>query len=331
MGAVSAQIVLRLAAVTRGPETPRALLARVGLTPDLDPARALEQTVEAEAYYDLLERAAGPDDHGLPFRYAASVTPDDYGAMGLAVKTASTVEGSLRRLARYVLVLTDSLAYELRPEAGGASMVLRGRPHHRRGACLANEAGLAAITSLMRQIAASPVQPTSASFRHPRPASSAPHEAFFGCPVRFGAPDDALAFDAAGLAATTRLGDAGLSDYLLAHLEAMRARRVDQGLEARVRREVMDSLCDGPPSRARIARRLGVSERTLARRLADEGLTFREVADRARREVAESLLARPEHALAEVAFLTGFADQSAFQRAFKRWSGRTPQAFRQGL
>ena len=71
-----------------------------------------------------------------------------------------------------------------------------------------------------------------------------------------------------------------------------------------------------------------MSERTLHRRLADEGASFQTIATQARREAAEALLGTTEHPLADVAFLTGFADQSAFTRAFKRWTGQTPTAYR---
>lgn len=329
MSAVTAQIVLRFAAASAGPESAAALLAPLGLSPDLDPATALSRLVDAEAYYALLERAAGDHDPGLPLRYGASVRPEDFGAMGLALKTASTVGEALARIVRYVLVITNSLEYALVDEPAGRAFVMRRRPPHRLGAGIANEGALAAVTSLLRQITDAPVAPTAVSFRHPAPASVAAHEAFFGGAVSFEAARDALALDEATLAARTRLADEGLSAYLIAQLEAMRAQRLDRSVATRVHRAVTDALCDGPPSRARIARRLGMSDRTLHRRLADEGLTFKDVANRARREVAESLLALPDHSLAEVAFLTGFADQSAFQRAFKRWSGRTPLAFRQ--
>jgi AraC-like DNA-binding protein len=328
MSAITAQIVLRFVAAAEGTEAPEALLARVGVSPDVDPTTALRQMVDLDAYYDLLERAAGADDHGLPFRYAASLRPEDFGALGLALETARNVRGALERLARYVLVISDSLEYELRDGGAQGALLMRGRPHHRRGARLANEAAFAAVTSLVRQITGASVVPASVSLRHPRPASIAPHRSFFGCPLRFGAPENALAFDGGTLATETRLSDEGLSAFLLARLEEERERLAGRSLEARVHRAVIHSLCDGPPSRAQIARRLGMSERTLQRRLAQGGLSFRAVAARARREVAESLLSHPDHTLAEVAFLTGFSEQSAFQRAFKRWSGQTPLAFR---
>ncbi|MGD2061075.1 MAG: helix-turn-helix transcriptional regulator [Acidimicrobiia bacterium] len=86
---------------------------------------------------------------------------------------------------------------------------------------------------------------------------------------------------------------------------------------------------DGRPRKSQIARRLGMSERTLHRRLAERGETFQSIALRAQREAAESLLSGGGSSLAEVTFLTGFSDQSAFTRAFKGWTGQTPQRFRE--
>jgi len=71
-----------------------------------------------------------------------------------------------------------------------------------------------------------------------------------------------------------------------------------------------------------------MSGRTLQRRLSDRGYSFQKVVDEARRELAERLLKGTEYPLAEVAFLTGFSEQSAFNRAFKRWAGQTPRSFR---
>ena len=97
---------------------------------------------------------------------------------------------------------------------------------------------------------------------------------------------------------------------------------------SQVHATITDLLPDGGPTKAVIARRLGMSERTLHRRLAEDGETFASITHRARREAAETLLADDRHTIAEVAFLTGFSDQSSFQRAFKGWTGETPRTFR---
>lgn len=329
MSAVSAQIIRRIVEVSRGPGSPASLLASVGVSRDNGDVTAAGEIVAAEPYYDLLERCFGEGDYGLPFRYARAVCPEDFRALGLAFKTARDLGDALDRLIRYIVVVSDTLEYALTGGDDGRRLVLCGRPfEQRRGVQLANEAALAAVLSLLRQVATTPVTPIRVSFRHPRPVDAAPHETFFDCPVRFDAREDALYLGHATLSTPTQLGDEGLSAYLLAQLDDLRARRSAGALVLRVRRAVADTLCDGTPRKRDIARRLGMSERTLHRRLAEHGQRFQDVANQVRREVAESLLCTTQHSLSEVAYLTGFSEQSAFHRAFKSWTGQTPRAHR---
>nr|WP_276308928.1 AraC family transcriptional regulator [Euzebya rosea] len=321
-------MIRRIVQVGRGPERPEDLLASVGIHADAPVSSWAGESVDAEAYYGLIERVAGAEDHALPFRYAEALQADDFGALGLAMKTAQTLGATLQRLMRYILVLSDTLEYALVDEPGGQRFELNGRPHHRRGAALANECALAAVVSMLRQAAGAHVRPDAVSFRHPRPPTVAPHQAFFGCDVAFDAAHDAIHLSAAVIAQQPRLADAGLSAYLLARLDELRARAADRSLVSQVRGAVADALPDGQPSKTWVARRLGMSERTLHRRLADEGASFQAIATQVRREAAEALLVTTDHPLADVAFLTGFADQSAFTRAFKRWTGLTPTAYR---
>jgi len=330
MGAITAQILRKFVEVSRCPEAPEVLLERAGLTLDSDTSAAARQVVSADVYYDLLELCYGTGDGELPFRYGAAVRPEDFGVFGLALKTASSVGEALERLVRYILVVTDTLEYQLLDEKSGRRFVLQGRPSdERHGVRLANEGALAAVSSLLRQVVAAPISPALVSFRHSRPPDTAPHEAFFGCPVRFGAGLDALHFSQQVLASATRLADEGLSSFLLTHLDQLRERSSERSMVLLVREVVTDTLCDGVPSKAQVARRLGLSERTLQRRLGEQGRKFQEVVSQVRREVAEALLTTTKSSLSEVAFLTGFSDQSSFQRAFKSWTGQTPLAFRQ--
>lgn len=328
MSVVSGRIVRRVIEVSRGPSPTSVLLSSVGLAA-APPSADDDKLVPSEEYYGILERC-GADDPALPLRYGAVIRPEDFGAFGLAIKTARDVRDALQRLARYILVVSDTLEYELREDASDRVFVLSGRPSaDRRGVQLANECALAAILSLLRQVSDGPVVPGAVSLRHPPPNDLAAHERYFGCPVRFDAPVDGLHFDEAALSTVTRLGDEGLSAYLLAQLDAIHSQRVEGAVVQQVRRAITDQLCSGMPSRDAIARTLGMSARTLHRRLAEHDRSFQEVANEVRREVAESLLARSSTTLAEVAYLTGFSDQSAFQRAFKSWTGQTPNGFRQ--
>ncbi|MGH1505066.1 MAG: AraC family transcriptional regulator [Acidimicrobiales bacterium] len=307
-----------------------ALLARVGLDPEPGPPTLLDP----EPFYAVVEDIVDAGDDHLPYRYAKRVQVDALGVLGLALKTAADLGAALRRAERYVGLLGDAVTYSFRAEGRrAASFVVRGRPAHRPGIAVANEGAIAAILSICRQAAgpSSDLRPTSVSFAHQPISSPSAQEAYFGCPVEHGAAVDALRFDAGFLDTPTRLADEGLSDYFLGQLDdALRATEARQGVESRVRDVVANRLADGVPPMHVVANRLAMSERTLHRRLAAENLRYQDVVVDVRRTVAVALLTTTDHSLLDVAFLTGFAEQSSFQRAFKRWTGRTPLQVRQG-
>lgn len=350
MGSVGSPVVRRMIEVAITDHDRSELLASVGLTAT-PPSAWAGESVADDVYYDLLERIVAPSDIGFPGRYGAALAVDDLGALGLALKTAPSVADALARLARYVLVLSDTLEYRVEPTGDGVRFHLEGRPAHRRGAGLANECALAAVVSMVRQIADRHHGPRSVRFRHPAPSTSAEgHDpapadrsrndptpdgagpsGWFGCPVHHEAGVDALDFGRDVTDAVPVLADQGLSAYLLGQLDAIRSRTPGRSFLDTVRAAVADGLPDGQPSKAAIARRLAMSERTLHRRLADQGATFHDLATDARRTAAVALLDTGDHTLVDIAFLTGFSDQTAFTRAFKRWTGHTPAAYRASL
>ena len=307
----------------------RALLVSVGVDPDapIDPKRMISDN----DYYDLCERAAREDlgDASLAVRVGSSMRCDEYGAFGLAWKSAVDLRRSYQRAERYGRVLTSVSTYELRSESGRFFIILRRAGERRLGLRLSNEQTIVAITQISREVSRRPFSPLAVYFKHAAPGDVAAHERYFGCPIRFGAELDALEISEEQLKTPNRLGDPGLSEFFDAHLEQDLAQLSDdQGLEQRVRIQIAQTLSEGAPSVAQVAERLGMSGRTLQRRLAEQDCAFQELVDDARKELAERLLCKTGYALAEVAFLTGFSEQSAFTRAFKRWSGRTPAHYR---
>jgi hypothetical protein len=110
MGSVGTPVVRRMIDVADERHDRDELLESVGLSSDPAGVDWAGDSIDEEIYYGLLERIAGTDDPGFPFRYARALHPDDLGALGLAVKTAPTLRAALERLARYVLVLSDTLA-----------------------------------------------------------------------------------------------------------------------------------------------------------------------------------------------------------------------------
>lgn len=306
-----------------------ALLRSIGLEPDepLD----VTQMIADDAYYDLLERIASKMETAfeLPLRVGPLMRPDDYGALGLAWKSAPTIRNSIERVERYCRLWTDNLTYEIQDHDDGIDLVVHRFGERRLGMRLSNEATLASATSLIRQTSSPRFRPRAVLLKHAAPESISAHERYFGCPVRFGSERDALSISNEVLARPNHLADDGISRFLISHLEAeIISLGTETPVEALVEREISRSLSEGIPKMGYVARRLAMSERTLHRRLSERGLSFKAMVEETRRHVAENLLRESRYSLTEVAFLTGFSEQSAFNRAFKRWTGHTPTAFR---
>ncbi|AHM04532.1 Transcriptional regulator, AraC family [Roseibacterium elongatum DSM 19469] len=328
MGYVTSLFARKMVAAAGDAVDGDGLLRSVGLDPQAawDP----RQMIPAAAYYDMLETMATQTDvTDLPVRVGASMRCDDYGALGLAWKAAVDLHGSLSRIARYARLWTSVVRYELRPDPRGLLFVLH-RPGERRlGLRLSNETTLAATVSLARQVAPGPVTPLELRLQHPEPRSVAAHAAWFGCPLRFEAGCDALLFSPETMAQPNILGDDGISRYLISHLEAELSQITqDTPLIRQARASIAQSLSEGVPKMADVARSLGLSARSFHRRLSEQGKSFQGLTEETRRDLAEGLLRDDRHSLAEIAFLTGFSEQSSFTRAFKRWLGTTPASYR---
>lgn len=307
----------------------RALLESVGVDRDAPVDRKV--MVADTDYYAFLERIAHEDPGAidLPLRVGATMACNDYGTFGLAWKSAVNLRGSCERAERYGRLLTSVSTYEVRDAEAGAYMVLHRAGERRLGLRLSNEASIASIAAICNEVSTTPFRALEIHFKHDAPGSTAAHERHFGCPVQFGSDRDALLISHETMQAPNVLGDDGISRYLDQHLEEEVARfGHGAALERRVRDAIAQSLSGGVPGVSDIAGRFGMSARTLQRNLSERGYSFQALVDASRRELAERLLADTGYALAEIAFLTGFSEQSAFTRAFKRWAGETPRSYR---
>jgi AraC-like DNA-binding protein len=170
-------------------------------------------------------------------------------------------------------------------------------------------------------LAGGAVECQGASFQHPAPRDVSEYRRVFGPNLEFGAPTNSLTFQSAVLDLPVRYADPALSDYLRAQALAMLERLPAAGeLRQRVRQAVAERLSEATEIRL-IARRLGVSSRTLQRSLREEGTSFQEIRDEVRRCVSLDLLRERNLSVSEVAALVGFANTSAFRSALRRWTG----------
>lgn len=311
-----------------GVET-RDLVEGLGLDPNgpIDPARMVPSPDYYRFFAALSER--DPDGLRLPLRIGAAMRSDEYGAFGLAWKSAPNLRGSYARSERYGRVLGNAETYCMEPAEAGVFFRLDKAGDGSLGMLLSNEASLSAVVTISQEVSTAPFVPKAVHFKHPPRGDVAVYEAHFGCPVHFETERDAVLVTDGMLDVPNKLGDETIARFFDRHLETeLAALADDAGLEQRVRIAVSQTLSEGVPTVTEIARHLGMSARTLQRRLSDKGASFQGLVDLARRELAEQLLKNTDYSLAEVAFLTGFAEQSGFTRAFKRWAGQTPRSYR---
>ena len=158
---------------------------------------------------------------------------------------------------------------------------------------------------------------------------TAGQETFFGCPILFASVRDTLVLKASDLDRPFPGHNAELIEIITPALEAAFGRlQPRSSFSEQVKALLKRSLASGRPDVAAVARDMGTSERTLQRRITDEGSSFRALVQEARRELGQTLLSDPSADIAEVACLLGFQDTTSFYRAFRSWEGVTPQAWR---
>lgn len=317
-----------LAHVSAGVET-KDLLVNLGLAPDgsINP----KLMVRSEKFYDFFETltARDPDGLSLPLRIGASMKSDEYGAFGLAWKSAPNLRGSYVRSERYGHVLGSAETYTLRKSEDGWFFNLEKAGDGRLGMLLSNEASMSAVDVISKEASSSEFKPLAVYFKHASRGDTGVYESHFGCPVQFESGRDALLVSEESMDVPNKLGDETIAKFFDRHLEKeLAAITHDSGLENQVRRAVANVLSEGIPTLSLIASELGIGSRTLQRRLSKGGHTFQSVVDMAQKDLAQRLLRETDYNLAEIAFLTGFSEQSGFTRAFKRWAGQTPRSYR---
>jgi len=312
--------------------SPERVLAAAGVTADdfADPDRP----IEVEVVLRLIDAAAhevGDDRFGL---HAGSRM--DYGALGVltyAVLNAPTVGTALRNFERYARshFRGPRIRLEIDGDEARLELVLDvpdgvPRRHHAEAAAVV---GL----RIMRHLIGRDWRPRRVLFAHDHPRDVSEHERIFGAPLGFRQGIHVgLVFDAADLERPVRDADRRLLPIIERHLDELLA-KPDAGHAwlGDVRSAIASSVCDGHPGIRAVARRLGLSVRTLQRRLGEQRTVFKTLVEDVRRELALRYLADGRTRLTDVAFLVGYSELSAFGRAFHRWTGSTPLAMRRSL
>ena len=314
---------LKSAGVEVGP-----LLKRVGLTSEViaDP----EERLSVRSQVALLDEAAvALKDDRLGFTLARDHDPREIGLLYYVMASSKTLGDGLKRVARYSRITNEALVVGYRE---GNRLLINlsysGVPRHANRHQI--EFCMFGLLRICRLLTGQNLVPQYFSIAHHRSGGTSDMARFVGTKVEFGADKDefALSLDVRELPLIH--SDTYLNDLLLKYCEAALANRkadVSQ-LRTRVENAISSLLPHGRVLVEDVARSLGMSERTLARRLSDEGLNFTEILQQLRRDLAVRYLDDRKLHVSKIAWLLGFHEVSAFTHAFKRWTGKAPSQMR---
>jgi AraC-like DNA-binding protein len=246
--------------------------------------------------------------------------------------TAEDFGTGLRRFERYFALVSTGVMHRVEEHDGVVRLVRYYVPDCYTRLLAPAEFSFANIVIRARVALASHICPLAVEFAAPAPSSDAAYRRLFGCPVRFETEHSALVLDQSTLRLPMQRPDPELSRILERHAEHLVEQLgTESGVVASVRGVVVKGLRDGDVSVAHTARALGMSIRTLQRRLQDEGLSFDDVYDATRKELARRYLGDPGLSIQETAHLLAFGDLRGFYRAFRRWEDCTPAEYRRRL
>jgi len=290
-----------------------------------DPDAKISLELETNLWNEAA-RLTGDEAFGL--HAAARTRPGALGVLDYAIRTAPTLRTSLERLVRYNRLVHDTAHIAL-VRTGGAVRIEHGlRGSRATQSRHAAEFTIASVFLVGGQLVKADLRPLAVEFQHGRPSPRAvdAHVSLFGREPLFAQNLNALVLDAEVLDRPNVQADAALSCVIEHHAEALLAQRPAPGeaMADRVRRVLAGALGKGEASLTAVAAKLRTSERSLQRKLADEGVAFDAILDEFRRDLALRYLADPKIAVTEVAYLLGYSEPSPFHRAFKRWTGVTP-------
>ena len=298
------------------------LLANSGLTVE----QVEDRHARLKAFLGLVADALGDDLLG--FHLACNFDLRDIGLLYYVMASSEVLEDALRRVERYSGIVNEGVSLQVHI---GKHVTIRmnyvGVERHSDRQQI--EFWLTTIIRICRQLTSRRLVPSRIGILHRQKAERRPVEAFFGCTVQFGADADEIVLADSVRQLSISSADPYLNDLLIKYAEeALSRRKVSRGsLRPDLENAIALLLPHGEAHADEVSRKLGMSQRTLARRLSEEGLTLTSVLRELKLELVKSYL-QDGLTISEIAWLLGYRESSAFTHAFRRWFGKTPREMR---
>jgi AraC-like DNA-binding protein len=304
------------------------LLRRSGLTMrQINNSKARLLVKNQITFLNLAAEASQDGFFGM--RLAQNIDLRELGLLYYVLASSDTLGDALPRIARYSSILNEGVLISYR-EREDLSITFEYRGVARLSDRHQMEFFVTTLLRTCRQLTGRRLSPSRISFKHARTALPAGFKALFGCEVAFGSGIDEVVYPHPVKFMPVVNADPYLNLLLLDYCEQSLSRRRTRPGEWRVavENDIAPHLPHGQVDMSEVAHRLGASRRTLARRLASEGITFVDVLKDMRLDLAMQYLREPVLPISEIAWLLGYREVSAFSHAFKRWTGKTPRQVR---
>lgn len=268
-------------------------------------------------------------DPTLPLEIGARLPFGTYEVVDYLTSSCATVGSALFKLAQYFGLITGRFRWTCEGDAQPPRMVLHSLYQGPEENLVFIQYVLGVVFGRVKDQAETPVTYVKVDLALPQPPSKTRHEQFFGCPVTYGAEYSTVALSKASWHTKLVRRESGLAQVLERHAQVLMSRIRDEDLSmASVRTAIQGQLCGSPPKLEDVAKAIATSPRTLQRRLQEAQTSFKALVDEERGAAARIYLTDPQLANSEIAYLLGYSEASAFARAFRRWTGRTPKEFR---
>ena len=271
--------------------------------------------------------ACGDAEFG--FKVGGRAMPSDFFVLGHAWIASETLLGAMNRLSRYRHVVSTAYGNMKLSRAGDTVEMSETFPRDPLPAKPAMDGGYAAFMRLCDIVTEAPVRPVRVELIASADDHAKAYEDLFCCPVTFDAEREIWVYEAAELEKplTGSIPDVAIATDKIADLYLSSFE--DGTVSVAVRELLVKLLPSGKADQERVANQLYRSTSTLQRQLNSEGTTYRRLLDGTRKELAERYLRDGRYSQAQIAFMVGFADQSNFARAFKRWTGMSPGEYQE--
>jgi AraC-like DNA-binding protein len=298
-----------------------------GYSPEVfrDPTARLPSKAMDAAALGAAELIPNP---GFALEAARCWHPSDLGVLGYAWLASSTLQTALQRLKRYGAILGEKARVELEMGNRGLRNVLDMRRRDPLVTALAVDFLFALVIDMCRMNFGASLRPLEVTLQRDAPSDPRPWQLFFGCRVHFNAERDSFLLARADVEAELPIANRQVAGTLDAILARQLAELDRSNVAARTKAALLERLASGEPPEDEIAKSLHMSRRTLQRKLAEADLTYQRLVDDTRRDLALRYIEDASKSVTELTFLLGFSGQSAFTRAFRRWTGASPTEYR---